>query len=54
MMRRMCLIFFQVESPAGCCLYQAKVRKESFYAFLPITDARGRTDMQGTWLLDLK
>ena len=38
--------FFQVESPAGCCLYQAKVRKEIFYAFLPITDARGGMDMQ--------
>ena len=25
-----------------------------FYAFLPITDARGRMDMQGTWLLGLK
>ena len=46
MMRRMCLTFFQVESPTGCCLYQAKVRKEIFYAFLPIKDARGRMDMQ--------
>ena len=46
--------FFQVESPAGCRLYQTKVRKDIFYAFLPITDARGWMDMQGTWLLDLK
>ena len=38
--------FFQVESPVGCCLYQAKVRKEIFYAFLPITDGRGGMDMQ--------
>ena len=45
--------FFQVESPAGCCLHQAEVRKEIFYAFLPITDARGGMDMQlrnmATW-----
>ena len=27
---------------------------EIFYAFLPITDARGGMDMQGTWLLGLK
>ena len=52
MLRRMCL----TSSLIACRMLSipSEVRKEIFYAFLPITDARGGMDMQGTWLPGLK
>ena len=52
MLRRMCL----TSSLIACRMLSipSEVCKEIFYAFLPITDARGGMDVKGTWLPGLK
>ena len=54
MMRRMCLTFFKLNPLQDVNYTKRRFVKKFSILFLPITDARGWMDMQGTWLLGLK